>query len=365
VSETVAVADSERARGIFAALLAIAVLLAEFYYLRDEFNPDYSAYQIIFEEGGAWLVDQHRDFFFTGLNQAGALLFGADGFDTFFLCIAAYFVGFLYLLLTGRILPMSAGRRPALALLFGILPLTVIHFPVQIREGLALTFLLAGIGILAREAEDGGLSRRVPAFALFLLSCLTHSGTALFSLIIPGALILSKREEVGAGTYLKLALGAIACLSVVAWSSSSGDFSLTGGTLEDHYGMSEIASVDLSFGKYLYWGAFGPIIFLIHRALHRDEAPAEHSRVYLIYGRLLTGVALPALLCMAFIQLYLEAPALVVSSTGRMMFTGTEIALALTVLNGRCAWYIYPISLYLLVNQVRILLEAVLLGVFN
>ena len=176
-----AVRRPRRRTGWIAALLAFIAL--NLLYFVGEQNPDWVAYEYLFDSGGGWLSDRGRDAAFLRISEF-VKTFGT--YHHFRLLIAVYFFAFaVWLFKTWRPYHTSKTYLWAFA---GLLPLLIPKFTVQIREGLAETLVLAGFTLLfRREHRYVGVRALWPTVLLLAIAANIHSGTIIFL----GALLIS------------------------------------------------------------------------------------------------------------------------------------------------------------------------------
>jgi hypothetical protein len=154
----------------------------------NELNPDWTGYKAIYTSDGAWLKETSRDPLFLALNRLAVTFFGEDNYLFFRASLAIYFFIFLIFLSSGNLIPISRKKFSILFVTLSILALGYLRFTVQVREGVALTFMLFSLGLffscdskVNRYGNQVGIKNKVALIFMFL-SMLFHS--AMFPIMI-------------------------------------------------------------------------------------------------------------------------------------------------------------------------------------
>lgn len=349
------------------ALAGLLLVLGLMIWLRDELNPDWFSYGLIYSEAGAWLADQNRDPLFLALVGALRRLFGPDGYDAFRATVAAYFAVFTWLLLRGRILPFDGQHRHGWPLLLlGLLPFVAPRFTIQIREGLALTAVLGGMALLSLEHRVSTpqlrQTRQFAALALFAAGMLLHSGTGLLLVaLLAGWLV----RQLGMRS-IALELWILLALGLTAATTAAGIAIFGLGTdaghrfVENLYGVEASVEATLGFWKWVYWGSYGLGVALLAGRVHtlyRSQRLPDNLRQLL---GMVTLVMLPAIYVAALLLLAGGLPPIVVSGAARLMNMLLSVTLLVLALRGALNLRLGLFALLVLVDQARIILEAVL-----
>ncbi len=355
----------------------MALVLALMWGLREEFNPDWWGYAAIYQDAGAWLADQGRDPLFLLLVGVLSALLGPDSYDAFRLVIGLYFAAFTYLLLRGRVLHFGPHLHPWPLLLLGLLPLVALRFTVQIREGLALTLVLFGMAVLSQGQAAGAAGsapgaaafasakaawpNTLPALLLFAAGMALHSGVAILFLawLLGGLLSRLCGQSAKLELWLLLALS----LSALALSAGLAIFGLTTRTGSDIvsnvYGSLADDDATLSWLKWLYWAAYGWGVAVMAGQVRRLYSSGKLPlRLRPMLG-LIALVLLPAIYVAALLLLAGGMPAIVVSGAARIMNILLSVTLLLLALRGALGWRLGLFALLVLVDQARIMVEAV------
>jgi hypothetical protein len=361
-------ATLRRSAGPGTALLGLGLVLALMVWLQDELNPDWLGYAAIYQDAGAWLADQGRDPLFLLLMGTVSTLLGPDGYDTFRLALAGYFALFTFVLLRGRHVPAEGRPQGWPLLLLGLLPFVAPRFTIQIREGLALTLVLLGLLLLARRPAGpvAAVSSRAapvgPALLLFAAGAALHSGTGVLLLALLGGLAV---RHVAAGVvrlelWLMLSLGLLGVVATALIATVGLAMPAGRAFVDAWYGLLADEEATVSAAKWAYWGAYGLGVLTlagqVRRLYERGELPAALRPVLGV----VVLVMLPAIYVSALLLLGAGMPAIVVSGAARVMNMLLSVSLLVLALRGQLNWRLGLFCLLVLVDQARVILEAVL-----
>lgn len=345
------------------AWAGVALVLGLMWGLKEDFNPDWLGYAAIYEGAGAWLADQGRDPLFVLLVSSLSGLLGPDGYDGFRVLIGLYFATFTYLLLRGRVLPFGRLAQRWPLLLLGLLPFVALRFTVQIREGLALTLVFFGMAALARRAgRTPAASPVLAALLLFAAGAALHSGVAILLLALLLGLLLnsvcaySSRIEL----WLLLTLG-LAAVTLSAGVAAFGFATQTGSDLVNTvYGSMAAEDAAMSMLKLLYWAAYGAGVAAVAGRVHvLYDSDALPPRLRTVLG-VIALVLLPAIYVAALLLLSGDLPAIVVAGAARIMNMLLSVTLLVLALRGALSWRLGLFALLVVVDQARIVGEALL-----
>lgn len=345
-----------------ATLLGLAFVLALMWGLREDFNPDWLGYAEIYQQTGAWLAEQGRDPLFVVLTGTLRTLLGPDSYDAFRLVVAAYFAGFTVLLLRGRVIPYGNRVHRWPLLLLGLLPFVAPRFTIQIREGLALTLVLVGMAVLAGGSRQRTDPPAWPAVLLFVAAAALHSGVAILLLALIAGLLIGNlcahQSRVESWLLLSAALTAVtlaAALAIFGIATDNGTRAI-----ETIYGAVADENATLSLAKWAYWLAYGLGVATVAARVHAlYGSPQLPSRLRPVLG-VVAMVMLPAIYVAALLLLAGGAPAIAVSGAARLMNMLLSVTLLVLALRGALTLRLGLFALLVLVDQGRVILEAVL-----
>ncbi|MDQ2778287.1 MAG: EpsG family protein [Pseudomonadota bacterium] len=351
-----------RRAGWGTTLLGLAFVLALMGGLREDFNPDWFGYAEIYQQTGAWLAEQGRDPLFVVLTGTLRTLLGPDSYDAFRFVVAAYFAGFTVLLLRGRVIPFGSHVHRWPMLLLGLLPFIAPRFTIQIREGLALTLVIFGMAALAGGSKEQDKPAVWSAVLLFVAAAALHSGVAILLLALLAGLLIGNlcahRSQVESWLLLSAALIAVALAAALTIFGIATDTGTR--AIESIYGALADTDITLSLAKWIYWLAYGFGVATVAGRVHAlYGSPQLPSRLRPVLG-VIAMVMLPAIYVAALLLLAGGAPAIAVSGAARLMNMLLSVTLLVLALRGALNLRLGLFALLVLVDQGRVILEAVL-----
>lgn len=371
-----------RAAGLGTALLAVLLSLLLMQWLSEGLNPDWQGYALLYQDAGAWLAEQGRDPLFLLFIGLGSALLGPDGYLAFRVLVGLYFALFLFWLLRRPFGPPELPRQGAWLLLLGLLPFVAPRFTIQIREGLALTLVLAGAAWLSRAHAPGssagpaagvqaglrglaaGAARHPvwPAVLLFLAASAMHSASAVLLAALLGGLLLrllcSDTVRLELWLLLSISLAVTAGIALAALLLLATPAGLE--RVETLYGELADTEAELSLAKWAYWGLYGLglLAFAAHvRRLYQQRALPSGLRQWL---GMVALVFLPAVYLTALLLLANGLPAIVVAGAARVQNMLLAVGLLVLALRGQLSRRLGLLCLLVLLDQARVILEAVL-----
>jgi hypothetical protein len=348
-------------------MFALAILTLLMYLLVEELNPDWYGYRFIYTDGGAWLSSQGRDPAFILLNRTANSVLGPEGYNTFRFILGIWFLIFTSFLLRGRFVPFHPKLSISLPIIVVALPLMIPRFTIQIREGLAITIILIAFGLLiksefslkTKQSKTLKISDVVISIGLAILAYLIHSGTLIITLTLVLAWALStftknsKRSRLTALFYLSMVSLLTICIGAVFLLNT-----VTGSRMiEDSFGWLVDGLTPMTPSKWAYWILYGVgILVLITKTIKAVEYGfGEVSRLTVL---LIALVALPALYVLTLILLASGIPAIVISALSRAINMLLSLLLLIVGFRIRVGIPLITFSVFLLVDQARIITEA-------
>jgi hypothetical protein len=354
-------------RSIALRIFALSILALLMWLLVEELNPDWYGYQFIYTDGGAWLSSQGRDPAFILLNRIANTMLGSDGYDKFRIILGIWFLVFTSFLLRGKFIPFQSKLSISLPVIVAVLPLMIPRFTIQIREGLAITIILAALALLMKfefPRQDGYSSALRPycvpaSICLAIIAYLTHSGT----LIITLALVLAWALSAFTKNSKKSRQVTILCLALISFLTVCIGavfllFTATGArVVESSFGWLVDGLTPMTPSKWAYWVLYGlGISTLISKAVRAvDHGFEEVSRMTVL---LISLVALPAVYLLTVILLASGIPAIVISALSRIINMLLSLLLLIVAFRTPIGIRLVAFSIFLLVDQARIISEA-------
>lgn len=326
------------------ASLSVLALAVPVLALTGLLNPDWYGYAKIFEEGGAWLADQGRDPLFLVLMQGAIALFGADGYDDFRVALGWGFITF------AGWLGLGAGwqRAPGSAIGGVGLALAVVNFgwtrfTVQIREGLAMILVLLALRWASHDRH------RTLTTLLLVGAALIHSGTAL---VLLGWLValLTTPSETNDSRHLGLGLAGGFVLGLLAFIGFDA-----GGAATDLFDRTEQAEAE-GLSKALYWAVLGTCSWAAASAAATAHAgdPSTLGRAVRHWSWLL----MPAVFGLLLAEFATDQSLVVIAATARALALFNALLLLLAALRGHWSWSAGAATTFLLIDQGRVLVQA-------
>jgi hypothetical protein len=191
-------------RRVWALALLGFIAINLLFFVGGDRNADWDAYEYLFNSGGGWLSDAGHDVgFIVFMKTIGYI----GGYGSFRLVVGVYFLGFT-IWIYKKWWPLLAASTHLWAFI-GLLPLLIPRFTVQIREGVADTFVLAAFTVLyKREQRFSGLKALWPTVALLILAATIHSGAAIFlgALLTP-YLVYRLTRRLGVRRFVAISVG--------------------------------------------------------------------------------------------------------------------------------------------------------------
>jgi hypothetical protein len=328
--------------------IALAVLGWGLLSFVEAKNADWLAYQYLFDEAGGWLANAGRDPGFLALLTVTSQVASYEGFRVL---VGLYFLAFTWWLV-GNWKGLAVVDRYLLSYV-AALPLLFPRFTVQIREGIAITLVLAALTILWKR-ETAGRSGLSLALTLMCVATAFHGSAAVFVVLLmaPRAwLFLFGRGSL---------LFALLVLSV-------GAFMLVGAL---SVGLLDAAAVSI---VQLVWGGFVSLeneasadkgaYWLIRCALAiylivaARPVIAQAPRSLAAFLRLSTYMVMPLLHLMVLYLLFGGHSAYLTSSAIRMLNMVVLLLLAIIGFRARKSLPLLAVVLFMLLDQIRVLVS--------
>lgn len=379
--------------GAFVAVCALAWLI---HFSLSELNPDWGAYQAMYDSGGAWLAEAGRDPAFIAFVAFSYSVLGSDGYEAWRAWLAGWFVLFSFVVACGRVIPSPgtlAGRPLELslwAIAIGLTYLGCTRFTIQVREGLAISIALIGLGLLIRhhhawmqeqlprpdpqEAGESPLGSGL-GWALLAVASLMHLATASL-LVIALAARWVAAADTGDATLddqadadpSSLGQEAMADRIGTLWALAFGGLVIavlelgTGGLLEtvalDTAGDRFAVQREVTLEVVGLWALYGIVCFLLQRESHA-QAAALGGTLTAAFLRVLAGPALMAVYALVIACLALDVSTLVMTNFIRLLHLLLAVLLMMLALSGARAWLVCLAGAFLIADQVRSIVQSI------
>lgn len=349
--------------------LAVSIAVCLMVFLVDQFNPDWIGYELIYLSGGSWLVDQGRDPLFVSLMSIAATILGPDGYPLFRWILAAAFAFFILLLMSGKVIPYGFQLYPSLGVLIAALPLLVPRITVQIREGLAMMFLVTAVGVLLRmeaklavaKQEHGAAKKIALAIVLFAFGFGIHAGTIVLFISFFLAFFIKQRTtdyrrrenffiNIFTIFFITFSIFSTIFISTTSWGV---------GVILNIFGWLVDGNNSMSIEKWFYWIFYGCGIFGLRALTIELAAGTSLGAITRTFALILAKAWLPAFYFSALTLLIFGAPPIAVSALSRTLNMIVAFLFLLNAFRGRTRIWHSLFALFVLIDQARIIGESV------
>jgi hypothetical protein len=328
-------------------------------------NPDWFGYYNIFYDGG-WLKAGDRDVGFLFLIKLYKAI-ADNNYDSFRSAIALYFTLFGLFFSLGLFIKPDTAKSAVFALFISICAFLFIRFIIQIREGIAATFLIYGFAFLLQKSSDRHATHSIFsyanlfAFIFFVLAYTIHSGTTLFlaCLLLAFAFNLIENKSPELFLVVRYAVGLIITAGAITVPFFYQKFvdknSFVAVILE------ESTNTQLSVGKMAYWLFYGLLIYLLRKKVLTLIQQISIARTTQLLLHLLTSLFLQCIYLSIIIAIIFQIPGSVIAAEIRLLNLIVSILLVLLAAKSSNTFFIFIFSSFILVDQIRTVLEALLL----
>lgn len=307
-------------------------------------NADWLGYEMLYLSDGGWLADQSRDPAFLALLDASRQILD---YESFRVAIACYFLAFtVWFARAWR----SRGVNDTYFLSFApLLPLLYPRFTVQIREGIAITLILAALTIYSARLERSRRSGLLPAILMALAAAL-HGATSLFLLLV----YLPRVAGHSVGRFGSILGGAVG-LGLVGGLFGFGVLNNAVLSLSDSlWSGAQHTATEVSDAKRWYWLArCGLVGFIVWLAKTYAGVFDPHTARSLRLG------AYAVLPLMQFVTIWLifnEFDSVLASAAIRLLNMVLLVLLAILSLKARKRLPLLIVTAFLLYDQHRVML---------
>lgn len=344
------------------AIFSVIFVVVLTTFVKEEFNPDWIGYMKLYEDG-AWLADSGRDLGFIALLSFLKLLTRAD-YNTIRLIISVYFSVFIFFLANGNLLRYGKKHVTFISIFIAIISFSCIRFSIQIREGIAVTFIIYGITILIKEETlfigtfTNSFKKKLCTLFLFAIAGSIHSGTLPFFWLFLLSLLLDYLQNKSIKLFFKVFVY-LRIFAIILAFTFPILYSYFFASNQNFY-ISELdnSSVKLSFGKFLYWIFEGIIIFFIRSKLLEYLKPFILLNAYTIYIKLLSDVLLIMLYIIIFLFISLQYPGSIVAALSRLLNIAMSLSILILSFNTKNSKLLFILMLFMVMEQIRVVFEA-------
>ena len=346
--------------------LLLFVVIYSMQLIREFLNPDWMGYFNIFYDGG-WLKDEGRDPGFLTIISICKIFFG-NNYEIFRVVIAIYFALFTYFLAAGKLVQYNEYKANLAAVIIAAVSFLIIRFTIQIREGIALTFMLYALRLITKDKDDVPSSGTqnvklillIPAIFLAIAASI-HSGTLIFSILFVIAIVLGFIQKSGGGKnylYIMFYLNIVVTAFVIVLPFIYSKFLNQETFFINRFELTENAV--FSFGKLVYWFVYGVMIFIVRHKMLNYISESKWSATNKIYFELIAGYLLKALYILIVLFIIQNAPSEVISAFIRLLNLTVCLCLILLAFKTSNVFFIILFSTFILIDQVRTVIEALL-----
>lgn len=318
------------------------------------FNPDWSAYLIIYDDEGAWLSEQGRDALFLLYMDAARRLLGPDSYEDFRALTGAVLVAFAALLAAGRVLRPRAGDVSSWVLIFVVLAFVSARFTIQVREGLAAALLVWAIATMIGSS----IRTRVGTgtWLLLLAAALIHAGTAIYlavAIVVALSPGLRTPKPTATGSWLWLLALAIA---VIVPLTLSGPDDAT--FLARSFGERVDEVTELNAERVLLQLAYLAAAGFVFRETMRATTSLPATSQARAFLRLLGGPLLFCLIGLTLMSVLVSAPNALIASYSRFAYLCMGLCLLVATFGGGRRAPLVGVSLFMIADQIRIVVVS-------
>ena len=340
----------------FAKIIATLALFFVIAISNNQLNPDWLAYKIIYEEGGAWLAETGRDPLYMIINNAHKYILNIS-YEEYRKLLSAYFIFFTYLLVNARLFKSNEKNLDVILLILAVTSLVIIRFTVQIREGIGLTLALLGY-LKLFEISDKSMnwSKIFWAAVLLTLASLFHSSFTPSLLIVLFVYLIDKKfDDKLKNSFINLFLIVVFFIFIydLNFNLLIGNFILEKG------GGREILG-DASIAEQLLKVSFLCFLGLVTRFTLSHQKDKFKERKYLHLVLLVISGPIQLFITISIIYLILNGYSkLVIGDFFRQLSLFINISLFLSVISGCRSKILNIMTLILILENIRGLIVAV------
>lgn len=347
----------------------------------SKLNPDWLSYQLIYESGGAWLSEQSRDPAFLTLTSLMASILGANGYETYRILLAFYFMVFVALLSAGRILKINPSGGGYVSLLLALVYLGFTRFTIQIREGVAVSIVIFAIALFAKYSliQKPDLHRSVynskmlrtlqisGAWTFMFLASTLHMSMLFVLFIALGAWWATERKTLHGTSSRPIQvrrwrMNLLWVLAFVVAGAAVAQLYL-GGALNslatETVGDRLVEIKDLNAMQLVLWFLYGGVCWLLYWEVRVGVTQRQVNGMFATFLRVLSGPALMATYTSIILALLLAVTPLVISSYVRLLHMLLALVLLCLAVIGRRGWSMVAVGGFLIADQLRSIADSI------
>lgn len=321
----------------------------------EEKTPDWFGYERIFENG-AWLADLGKDGGFLFVIKTFKIIF-TNNYLLFRRVIDLMFLLVIGWLLSNKFLKNEDYSKKLIICSVCIIPLVLLRFTVQIREGLALVLILIALNIISRF---GGINKNISfrnillPLVLLFISASIHSGLSIFLIffiysILIGHIKANTKLDRIALVYINIVFFLIISIIIYKYLYSIKDIYYTGNGV----------NTSLNIAKIFYWFLWGCILYWCIKKMHDLLYIGNFDNLSIRFIKY-TFCVLPIIFyAIGLIFLFTQNSNAIISGTSRIINILICISIFfISKLYDKNRKILFLISLFLIIDQIRVLLAS-------
>ncbi len=347
-------------RTIVSLILAIVIFIST-QIIIEEWNPDWFAYYKIFEDGG-WGEGRDKDIGFSFIISLFKIIIGND-YELFRIFVAVYLSIFSLVLARGLILTQSSVAS-AFVVAVAIFSLMIVRSTIQIREGIAITFVLYSFvrmfNIIGEKNSSFHINVDWKIITLLVIAFFIHSGTLIFLALYFLACFFSPIRQRSIKSIVLLEfLVAVIVFAIAIGFGFSYNLLVSDNTVF-FGGMDLDETTNFTVGKLGYWTVYGFFVFMLrHRMLeYCDNSNLPHIAV--TYLKLFAGIIMPIVYSLILVLIFFQSSSLITGAMSRLLNLTMGINILVLAFKTRNSLFIILFSLFFIIDQVRIVIDALL-----
>lgn len=273
------------------ALATSIIFVAIIRYFWEGNNPDWIAYQRIYDGAGAWLADSGRDAAFiliTEIYKWQPLL--PTDYHSFRIFVSLVFVIFWFMVTSGRLICFPSAHT--FAILLPVLSLILLRGTVQIREGISVVIFFLTLRIFISLLQDESRLRYLKLLAT-CVAAFFSSGTHFAGFFAIAIFLYSYLEYKLAGRAVDFAGFIFTPLMILLIATALIQTSIMDAGLlyaQSISGDRFVLETGLTLREFFVWVVFLILsIFIWISTSPSSKHLSESNKVFRIFARNLAG----------------------------------------------------------------------------